>query len=477
VKQSVRDIRKYSPSWNYVGDDNRQVSTPVGADASHNASLVLDDTFSDRYPPYGFPKIQWMEQEKLWDLYKAHPEYFALNSANSAYRSLIDQSKYAEEIISSAYLRGDIAFFARRLRFVGGLRVEQTNVKASGPLTDPTLNYRRDANGKVIDSNPNQAGVQPTLIVPTSNALGVSQLTYLDRGYHADKEYFRYFPSVNGSYNIRENLIARAGWYTSIGRPNFDQYAGGLTLPDTDAIPTSSNRISVNNAGIKPWSANTTKVRLEYYPQGVAKFSVGAFRRDYKNFFGSLTTEATPAFLALYNLDPDLYAPYQVQTNYNLTSKVRMTGVDADYKQALTFLPDWARGVQVFANASAQRATGDATSNFAYVPRTYNWGVSLSRQKYNLKFNWNYRSPARQGAQTGTGLGPGIYEWNSKKMLRDIYADYLITRHIGLFASLRNVGSAPEDVKRYGPQTPEIARFRQRQNYGSAWVFGVKGTF
>jgi hypothetical protein len=133
--------------------------------------------------------------------------------------------------------------------------------------------------------------------------------------------------------------------------------------------------------------------------------------------------------------------------------------------------------VQVFANASAQRAVGAATSNFSYVPRTYNWGISLSRPKYNVKLNWNYRSPVRQNLQTGRGLEPGTYEWSSKKMLRDIYADYLVTRHLGVFMSLRNVGSAPEDVKRYGPSTPEIARFRQRQDYGSAWVFGVKGTF
>ena len=65
-----------------------------------------------------------------------------------------------------------------------------------------------------------------------------------------------------------------------------------------------------------------------------------------------------------------------------------MTGLEFDYKQALTFLPHWARGVQVFANASAQRATGDASSNFqGYVPRSGSWGASLSRPKFNVKFN------------------------------------------------------------------------------------------
>jgi len=51
-----------------------------------------------------------------------------------------------------------------------------------------------------------------------------------------------------------------------------------------------------------------------------------------------------------------------------------LRGTDAQYggdKQAITGLPSWVRGVQVFANASAQRVTGDATATttFAgYIP-------------------------------------------------------------------------------------------------------------
>ena len=63
MKQSVRDIRKYSPSWNFVGADGRTSLTPIGSDDV--ATVALDDTFSQRFPPYGFPKIQWVQQEKL----------------------------------------------------------------------------------------------------------------------------------------------------------------------------------------------------------------------------------------------------------------------------------------------------------------------------------------------------------------------------------------------------------------------------
>jgi TonB-dependent receptor len=472
VKQSVRDIRKYSPSWNFVGADGRSSTSPVGSD--DNAAVVLDTAFSQRIAPYGFPPIQWVQQEALHDLYRTLPEYFVLNTPNSAYRSLIDQSKYAEEVISSAYLRGDLAFLERRLKFIGGLRVEQTNIKAQGPLTDPTRNFQYDAAGNVLRGS----NGQPLTNVPTSDALGVSRLTYVDRGYRASKEYLRFFPNFNTSFNLRENLIARASWYTSIGRPDFNQYSGGLTLPNTEAPPASNNVISVNNVGIKPWSARTTKVRLEYYFQRVGQVSVGAYRRDFRNFFGSITRPSTPQFLDLYNLDPAEYGAYDVATNYNLDSSVRMTGLEADYKQALTFLPPWARGVQVFANASAQRAIGNSAANFSgFVPRSGSWGISLSRPKYNVKFNWNYRSPARLGAVTGRGIEAGTFEWRSKKLLRDIYADYFFRRNIAAFMSLRNVGSAPEDVKRYGPNTPLVARFRQRQDYGAAWIFGLRGTF
>ena len=160
------------------------------------------------------------------------------------------------------------------------------------------------------------------------------------------------------------------------------------------------------------------------------------------------------------------------------TDSPTMTGLEIDYRQALTFLPEWARGVQVFANASAQRATGEASNNFqGHVPRSGSWGISLSRPKFNLKVNWNYRSPARLGALTGRGIEPGSFEWRAKKLLTDLYGDYALTRRLSLFASLRNIGSTPEDVKRFGPNTPALARFRQRQDYGSAWIFGAKGTF
>jgi iron complex outermembrane recepter protein len=158
-----------------------------------------------------------------------------------------------------------------------------------------------------------------------------------------------------------------------------------------------------------------------------------------------------------------------------------MEGSEFSYKQALTFLPPWARGVQVFANATANRATGDGAANFAgFVPRTYNWGVSLNRETYNLRANWNYRGRQRRGLITtnaARSVEAGSYDWGSKRLYIDVSAEYRLTRRVSVFFSMRNLNDAPEDFERYGPNTPEYAQFRSREAFGSLWTLGLKGTF
>lgn len=472
IKGSSRDLIARTKAWNFVGRDRSGTTNPTGT-SDDGAGILLDETMSQRPGPFGFPKIPWMDSYKFYDLYRSHPEYFTTND-DTTYKFLVNNSKYVEEIISAAYLRFDTALFRRRLQLVGGLRGEQTNVSGKGPLNDPTRNFQRDANGKVLLGENNQ----PLLIVPTTNALGVSQLTMVERGTRTKKEYLRLFPSLNTNYLIKDNLIARASYYHSVGRPDFNQYVGGLTLPNTQNEASTSNRITVNNAGIKAWQAKTVKVRLEYYFERVGQVSIGAFRRDIKNFFATEPFIPGPEFFALYGLDPEMYGQYEASTQRNLPGTVRMEGLEFDYKQALTFLPDWARGLQVFANTSLLRAEGEqAAGNFSYVPQSVNWGASLTRPKYRLQLNWNYRGKQRRSmVAVANSITPGTYTYSTKRLYTDITAEYYFTRRFSLFANMRNILHTPEDTEIYNDYTPAYARFRQRTDYGSAWTIGVKGS-
>ena len=464
LRESRRDFRGGTITYNYAGSGGQT-----------NALPFLDPIYSQRVLPYGFPRLQTISNRKFYEHFGANPTQFSVNE-NTVYRNQVAGSRISEEIVSSVYLRGDVSFLDRRLKLIGGLRAEQTNVKAAGPRNDPTLNYQRGPGGRIV----RDADGAPVLIVPTTtaNALAISRLTYLDRGARTEKEYLRLFPSLNANYTFSENWVARAAYFQSVGRPAFTQYTGGILLPDTVLPAAINNRIVVNNAAIKAWQAETFSVRLEHYFQGVGQVSIGAFRREINNFFGDTVFNATPEFLALYDLDAATYNPYEVVTQRNLDSTVRMQGVDFSYKQALMFLPHWARGVQVFANASSQRLLGDETASLSgFISRSASWGVSLTRPKWNARVNWNYRGRQRNAPVIGQGIESGTFNYSAKRLYVDVLGEYYFWKRVGFFVNLRNVTDATEDTEIRGPNTPEHAQFRQRIDYASLWTIGIKGTW
>jgi hypothetical protein len=228
VQDQIRVTFQPYPSnanFTYLGPDGRANSGDEGA-----APFAFTQ-IANRPGAFGFPPAPALSSTKLFAFYQANPGAFRLDEAG-AWTAYVGNARNAEEIISSAFGRGDVSFFQHRLKIVGGVRAEQTNIKAEGPLTDPTLNFQRDANGKVI------LGANGRPITISNDPIAIARLTNVPLGTHVKKEYLRWFPSINASYNLRENLVARAAWHTSIGRPNFVQYSGSITLPDIEAPPT-----------------------------------------------------------------------------------------------------------------------------------------------------------------------------------------------------------------------------------------------
>ncbi len=478
IRTKIRDLRGPGgnlETYTYVGPDGRASNTPTttaGLINDDSPARFLDVPYSERIPDFGMPKQQQVDNTKVWEGYVANPTHWTRNAVTE-YQALTRFSKRAEEIISALFIRGDLALLNNRLRLTGGVRAEQTNIDAQGPLEDPARNYQRDANGNVIRVN------NVIQLIEPAGSLAAWQRTLLDRGTPVKKEYLRFFPSINASYDLREGLVARLAYSQSVGRPDFNQYMGGVLLPDIENLNPNS-RITVNNASIKAWQAETYMARIDYYFGTVGTLSLTGFVRDYTNFFLNVTSPVSPQFLATYGLDEAEYGGIQVITQFNNPENIRQHGFEIDYKQSLTFLPNWARGVQVFANLSSQRAK-DTDNMQDMNPLVVNWGISLNRPKWNVRINENYRGIQRRGvvASTATNsIEPGTYNYRPKRLYIDISGEYYLSRRLGLFASIRNLNGATEDTKIYGPNTPLYARFRQRDDYGgSLWTAGIKGSF
>ena len=193
------DQRRYGKTWAF-----RPNGSTLAADRLASRFDVFDQAFITDAPTVFGKKVRWISGQKMFDLYKANPSWFVLDEAQ-IHQDFVNNSRKLRETITAGYFRADARLFKNRLWVVAGVRYERTDDKGTGPLNDINAQFQRNANGTLVDSNPNLAGVQR---VPLStDPLVLRKLRYVERGATADRYYDGIYPSVNASFNITENLI------------------------------------------------------------------------------------------------------------------------------------------------------------------------------------------------------------------------------------------------------------------------------
>lgn len=450
--------------WTFLGPDGIANNADDSA-----ANYDLADPHTSRVgAPYDLGSYQYVSPLKAYDLMAAHPEYFRHDDAYEVQQKVLN-SKVITEEVASQYLRFDLRLFQNRLWVVTGVRYEHTRDKGHGPVNDLGRTYQRDAAGDLIL---NAAG-RPIKIV--ADAVTLARLQYVERGAKVSKDYGDFYPSVNFTYSITPDLLARASYAETLSRPNFNFIIPGTTLPDP---ATTSRVITINNVELRPWTARNYDLALSYYPKMGGEVSVAVFRKDIQDFFSSRDVDVTPELLDFYGVDQSYTTGnYILRSQQNLEGDTRIDGIEFSYRQPLRFLPSWARGVNVRYNITRLSLSGDALADFdAFIPLSQNWGVSLDRPKFNVRLNWNSRG-RQQRALIGGVAEPGTREYVKARLSLDVEAEYRIWQHLGVFVGARNVTREPEIIQRYGPSTPGYARTYQRSDYGTTIAAGLKGTF
>jgi len=461
LRREDRDMRNPQLSYTFVGPD-RVANT---ADDVVGRYDLVAAGYSGQRMAWDLPARRWQSTAKLWRLYRQDPASWTLNET-TALSTSANNSRQITETISAAYLRADARLFAQRLWLVGGARYEHTEDDAYGVLNDLRATYQQDTQGNLILVNNRPVRVP-------GDAVALARLQYRDRGTHAVRSYDDFYPSFNATLNLSDNLLARAAYARTLGRPNFQQIIPGTSVSD----PTSSTRtITVNNTGLQPWTADNYDLSLEYYFRGGGMASVGVFRKDIANFFGATRTPATAALLAEYDL-PDDYLGYDLISQTNI-GDARVTGIEYSYRQQLDALHPLARGIGVFFNGTEMQLSGATTADFSgFTDRTINWGVSYSRPRYQAKLNWNLTGRRRNAPLVGANVPPGVFSYTAERVQLDVNLEWRVHRRLAVYFTARNLANTPLKTEFYNAETPEYARLRQIDRFGAAYTFGVKGTF
>jgi iron complex outermembrane recepter protein len=460
IRQQVRDMRRRDITWTYAGPDGLGLSAngaTFTANGDENAAPFLDTRYGAD-PHFGFSQIQWYDPFALYDRFVSNPSHFVQTNdqRRNAARAQVQNSQWFEETSTNAFVQLEGKFLNNRLTVVTGVRYEKTKDKGLGALA---VNR-----GATLDQ----------------------VLLWKERGLAASQSYDDYYPSLHLTYNITDDLLVRAAYAKTYGRPDFSNIIPAVRVNDD---PTQSfddglgsipaRTIISNNPSLLPWTADNFDLSLEYYiPQGGVA-SIGGFWKDLSDFWGTRTGPATAADIEELNLDPS-YVGFDLRSPINVGS-ARIKGVEFNYQQPLKFIGGWARNFSVFANGTKLWLEGSNAADFArFIDRSASWGITYSPNRLSVSLKWNYRGRQKRGAQTGNAYGPaslGFYEYYRPRTMMDLNADYQLSKRFALFLNVRNLLNEPQILERYNDLTPDYARFFNQEEYGVQITAGVKGTF
>jgi iron complex outermembrane recepter protein len=408
--------------------------------------------YNGKYPVMPFPGLP--ERGGDWDIkhvLRTEPHLFRQNAGfNAQQRHVWD--RYVRERVTGGYMMTDTRY--QRFSVLGGLRVEKTDVKGRGYLQMVTPEERARR----------AAWVGP---VTDTEAIRRANEEY-GRRQTSSGEYTNVFPSLHVRYRPARNLLARASYSTGIGRPPL-----GSIIP-LDTVNFDTQIVSRSNPSLKPRTSDNFDVSLEYYFEPVGMLSVGLFRKEIKNFHGTLITSVGTGNDNGFDGD---FAGWELRTTRNL-GRARVQGVEVNYQQQFTFLPGWLKGFGVYANLTKLETKGNPASGSAatgrvanFIPTSANGGIS-------------YRNFGFSGALQATHVGkyyesassiPSNELWRMDRTTVEFRGRYTINRFVDVYFDVYNIFNEPIRPRvRGGPAFNHPAEINLE---GVSFAAGISGRF
>ncbi|MBO9623419.1 MAG: TonB-dependent receptor [Sphingomonas sp.] len=381
----------------------------------------------------------------MYDIYKAHPEYFVADELGNLKRDL-DNNKRVKEDIYSGYLEFQTRIGAAAFDF--GLRYEKT--KTAAQVADTRTIAEVAAAGFGVNAARTAATTVDGLLYQYNGG------TYTTRR----GEYDDWFLSGGIKYDITENLVAQFAYSQSILRPDYGNLGGVVSIND------DSLTVTVPNPQLKPEHSTKFFGRLEYFLEPSGIVAVSAYKLDIKDMQVTGIT-VNPEDVGY---DPNDYAGYVFRSAQNAPGISTNNGVILEYDQQLTFLPGVLKGLGLRGSVTFVDPDGERVN----MPKTAaNWGLRYRRGPVDFQLSGNWQGKYRTSAlsNTATTANNGIL-YHADRELWNVSASYKVNRNFEVMLAGRNIFNAPDVIYSNVPD-----RLQQYSIYGSMWNLGVKGVF
>ena len=525
-----------------------------------NRSIALADVIDDNYvgqsPGYGLPSQQWISTYKLYQIAQADPTLFGVFTEAqriSNYNTFANQQKSIKETKDAFYAMIEGKFFNNRLTLVGGARREHEERSGRGPYTDNSWNFvknkdgtryteaglpggvrfnnassplytdaalraRIDALGLWYPTNPDGT---PRVLLGTNASLESRMLQLVANKEINQKRWNDPSFSINGAYEITDNLVVKAAWSRTFGAVPLESSNQGILSgtnqyqfnefeePDTDG---ALGQIRVSNPDLKPWTSDNWDVALSYYTKTGGKLTASYFWKQVEDFNINYTFYSyMPAFnqlLTALGIDPASYQDYRLVTTTNGDGTQKTGGWELEVQQELSFLGSWGKHFAMFASYTQNdlkdpvapkpysfvdlngNTVTIAPANNSTIPREANRfagaGLMFSRNRISATIRGTYRNDNEKntsdivfgsGANATTINAIRVYEPAETRI--DVSLSYQVNKWFSIYATGRDVFNNSRNEKRRDDLgwLPAYAEYTNRRDFGVEVTLGVRGSF
>ncbi len=331
------------------------------------------------------------------------------------------QDYEADEDVLASYLMGTWDW--NNWRLIAGARFEQTDFVAEG-------------NEILLDENGDLASVNPT---------------------RAKSDYNSFLPGVHLRYEASENLVIRAAWSNTIGRPSFGD------LAPNSQINLEDFEVSVGNPNLDPYEASNLDLMLDYYLDGAGVFSVGVFYKQIDNYIVDFTTTSDPEFQG-----------FEVERPINGTD-ASVVGFELNWEQQLGEWSSALEGFLIGTNATfldTEFEISERTGETFQLPRAseevFNLYLAYERGRLSTRLSANWRSQFLD--QIGESREFDIYVADHNQW--DLTFSYRIRPGMEIIAEISNITDEPLELYQ-GFKGNNL----QLEKYSTTFNLGIKGRF
>jgi TonB-dependent receptor len=296
---------------------------------------------------------------------------FEVSDADTIAESYGVDYEVAEDV-TSAYLMGSAT--VGTATFVGGVRVEKTE-------TDFQAYDIVFVDGDTVDPPPEVTG---------------------------SKEYTNWMPGLQMTWAIKENLLMRAAWTNTIGRPSYEQNVPFRVFELEEGDPGEfEGEIEAGNSELDPLESANYDLALEWYTDNGGLLSAGVFMKDIDN----------PIFNRVQDLDDvnfegRFYTDLQISQPQNATTG-EIIGVELGFQRQFVNAPGWLNGFGLSASYTWTDSEADLEERDEPVPfflQSENIGnVSVFWEKHGLEMRLGYAYRSEYLYALGDSVDQDLY--------------------------------------------------------------------